>query len=298
MISILIPCYNFNAYPLVSKLEKQALILNINFEIICIDDGSFSAKNEINQKINLLTNSRFIESKKNLGRINNKLLLAKSSQYDWLIFIDVDTYPSNDSFLKNYVNQIDKSAFNFGGCIYNKPENTNLSLRYKFGKNREEISSEKRNKNPYKYISSSNFMCKKDLIIEVFSKIKNVSYGNDYVFGSILKKNNIDILHTNNPVDIKNIDENSIFIKKTHQALANILSSYKRGEIQKHSISILKAYRILDSLFMKKIFINLTNKFIGKLEKNLHKENPNLFLFDLYRLNYMCQTDLLFPQIK
>ena len=42
MISILIPCYDYNAYPLESKLEKQALILNINFEIICIDDASFS----------------------------------------------------------------------------------------------------------------------------------------------------------------------------------------------------------------------------------------------------------------
>ena len=55
MISILIPCYDYNAYPLVSKLEKQALILNINFEIICIDDASFSSKNETNQKINLST---------------------------------------------------------------------------------------------------------------------------------------------------------------------------------------------------------------------------------------------------
>ena len=32
MISILIPCYDFNAYPLVNILEKQALILNINFD--------------------------------------------------------------------------------------------------------------------------------------------------------------------------------------------------------------------------------------------------------------------------
>ena len=64
MISILIPCYDHNAYPLVSILEKQALMLKIDFEIICIDDGSFSSKNDINQKINLLTNSKFIESKK------------------------------------------------------------------------------------------------------------------------------------------------------------------------------------------------------------------------------------------
>ena len=107
MISILIPCYDYNAYPLASKLEKQALILNINFEIICIDDASFSSNNETKQKINLLTNSRFIESKKNLGRIKNRLLLAENSQYNWLLFIDVDSNPIGESFLKNYISYND-----------------------------------------------------------------------------------------------------------------------------------------------------------------------------------------------
>ena len=289
MISILIPCYDFNAYPLVSNLEKQALMLKINFEIICIDDASFSSKNEINQKINLLTNSRFIESKKNLGRINNRLLLAKQSQYQWLLFVDVDNYPNDENFLKNYIAQIDKSMIVFGGCLYKKPNDLNSTLRYKFGKYREEIKSVKRNKNPFKYISSNNFLCKKDLLINTLSEIKNISYGNDYIFGSILKKNDVDIRHIDNPVLIVNIDKNSIFIKKTHQALENIISSYRKDKIKKHSISILKAYQVLNFIFMKKIFIKLTNVFKGKLEKNLYQKNPNLFLFDLYRLNYLCQ---------
>ena len=98
MISILIPCYDYNAYPLVSKLEKQALILNINFEIICIDDGSFSPKNEKNQKINLLTNSRFIESKKNLWRIKNRILLD-SSNYNNMSKMNKNTTLPHESLL-------------------------------------------------------------------------------------------------------------------------------------------------------------------------------------------------------
>ena len=62
MISILIPCYNYNAYDLVSKLEKECLTLKIVFEIICIDDASFSPLNELNQKIIILTNCKFFES--------------------------------------------------------------------------------------------------------------------------------------------------------------------------------------------------------------------------------------------
>tara|TARA_B100000925_G_C21922061_1_gene436320 strand:- start:83 stop:964 length:882 start_codon:yes stop_codon:yes gene_type:complete len=289
MISILIPCFDYNAYPLVSILEKQALMLKIDFEIICIDDGSFSSKNDLNQKINLLTNSKFIELKKNIGRINNRLLLAEKSQYEWLIFLDVDTLPYEDNFLKNYIDELNKGTLIIGGCIYKKPDNENFSLRYKFGKLREEINSDIRNKNPYKYVSSGNFMCKKDVLIDVLASINSISYGNDYIFGSLIKKKEIDIKHIDNPVLIDNIDENQIFIKKTHHALDNLISSYNNKIIKKHSISILKAYIILDSLLMKNIFVKITDLFKNLLNRNLHSKDPNLFLFDLYRLNYLCK---------
>ncbi len=289
MISILIPCFDYNAYPLVSILEKQALMLKIDFEIICIDDGSFSSKNDLNQKINLLTNSKFIELKKNIGRINNRLLLAEKSQYEWLIFLDVDNLPYEDNFLKNYIDELNKGTLIIGGCIYKKPENENFSLRYKFGKLREQINSDIRNKNPYKYVSSGNFMCKKDVLIDVLASINSISYGNDYIFGSLIKKKGIDIKHIDNPVLIDNIDENQIFIKKTHHALDNLISSYNNKIIKNHSISILKAYIILDSLLMKNIFVKITDLFKNLLNRNLHSKDPNLFLFDLYRLNYLCK---------
>ena len=289
MISILIPCFDYNAYPLVSILEKQALMLKIDFEIICIDDGSFSSKNDVNQKINLLTNSKFIESKKNIGRINNRLLLAEKSQYEWLIFLDVDTLPNEDNFLKNYIDQLNKGMMIIGGCIYKEPENENFGLRYKFGKLREEINSNTRNKNPYKYISSCNFMCQRNVLIDVLSSIKTISYGNDYIFGSLIKKMGIDVNHIDNPVLIDNIDDNQIFIKKTHHALDNLISSYNNKIIKKHSISILKAYMILDNLLLKNIFVKITDLYKNLLKRNLYRKDPNLFLFDLYRLNYLCK---------
>ena len=47
MLSILIPTFNYNALPLAKILESQALKLGIVFELICMDDGSFSNKNDI-----------------------------------------------------------------------------------------------------------------------------------------------------------------------------------------------------------------------------------------------------------
>jgi len=289
MISILIPCYDFNAYPLVNILEKQALMLNINYEIICIDDGSFSSKNEINQKINLLTNAKFIESKKNLGRIKNRILLAEKSQYDWLLYIDVDTIPKNEDFLANYIAFFKKEVIIFGGCSYNKPQNKNSNLRYKFGKFREEIIASTRNKNPYKYISSSNFMCRKNILLNTLKKIESISYGNDYIFASLLKQDKVNITHIDNKVVIEDIDDNQKFLRKTEQALENLLKCYKKGLLNIHSISILSAYEFLDKFLLKKIFVKSTNLCKKIIDNNLVKQNPNLFLFDLYRLRYLCQ---------
>ena len=289
MISILIPCYDFNAYPLVNILEKQALILNINFEIICIDDGSFSSKNETNQKINLLTNAKFIESKKNIGRIKNRILLAQKSQYDWLLYIDVDTLPNDKDFLANYITFLKKGEIIFGGCIYNKPQNKNSNLRYKFGKYREEIASSIRNKNPYKFISSSNFICRKDILLNTLKKIETKSYGGDYIFGSLLRQDKINITHIDNNVVIEDIDDNQKFIRKTEKALENLLKCYKKGLLNKHSISILSAYKFLEKFFLKKIFVKSTDLVNNIIENNLVNQNPNLFLFDLYRLRYLCQ---------
>ena len=132
-------------------------------------------------------------------------------------------------------------------------------------------------------------MCKRNVLIDILSSITTISYGNDYIFGSLIKKMGIDVKHIDNPVLIDNIDENQIFIKKTHHALDNLISLYNKKIIKKHSISILKAYIILDSLLMKNIFVKITDLFKNLLNRNLHSKDPNLFLFDLYRLNYLCK---------
>src|SRR5690554_7137122 len=76
MLSILIPTYHYNAYPLVKELVKQAVEANLIFELICLDDGSLSKLNLENKKINTLTNCKFIEASKNMGRSASRQFLA------------------------------------------------------------------------------------------------------------------------------------------------------------------------------------------------------------------------------
>ncbi|MEO8934166.1 MAG: glycosyltransferase, partial [Xanthomarina sp.] len=141
MLSILIPTYHYNAYPLAKELEKQALQADIVFELICVDDGSFSELNTENQKINSLTNCLFIEAKKNIGRTATRKFLAEQAQYNWLLFLDADVLPKNQDFLSKYLSQITPdSEVVLGGFAYKESSySKNKSLRYNFGKKREEV---------------------------------------------------------------------------------------------------------------------------------------------------------------
>ena len=287
MISILIPCYNYNAYDLVSRLEKECLTLGIVFEIISIDDASFSTLNEVNQKINMLTNCKFFESKKNIGRVANRQLLSQKAQYKWLLFIDVDVKPLNDNFIKVYVNEI-KKGFEvvFGGFNYKNIETNNL--RYLFGKSREDVQSVIRNKNPYKYIISSNFLVKKVIFDKINKNININGYGMDYFFGALLKENLVSINHIDNEVTHYGLDDNSKFLAKTREALENLHNLNTNKLINKNDITILKYYRLFNFFGLKKIISKLINIFSKSIESNLKGSNPSLFVFDLYRLSYLC----------
>ena len=287
MISILIPCYNYNAYDLVSRLEKECLTLGIVFEIISIDDASFSTLNEVNQKINMLTNCKFFESKKNIGRVANRQLLSQKAQYKWLLYIDVDVKPLNDNFIKVYVNEI-KKGFEvvFGGFNYKNIETNNL--RYLFGKSREDVQSVIRNKNPYKYIISSNFLVKKVIFDKINKNININGYGMDYFFGALLKENLVSINHIDNEVTHYGLDDNSKFLAKTKEALENLHYLNTNKLINKNDITILKYYRLFNFFGLKKIISKLINIFSKSIESNLKGSNPSLFVFDLYRLSYLC----------
>ncbi|GGG54691.1 glycosyltransferase family 2 protein [Bizionia arctica] len=291
MLSILIPTYHYNALPLATLLEKQALGNKLIFELICVDDGSFSHLNQENQKINNLTHCKFIEAKKNVGRAASRKFLAEQAQYDWLLFIDVDVIPKNPDFLIKYLKEIkNHHEAIFGGFAYlDSSYEPKKSLRYTFGKQREEVDATHRNKTPYKVIISANFLIKKHIYLDLIEQHTENSYGMDYVFGTLLKKHQIEVYHINNEVIHYGLDENSAFLKKTEQAMETLHHFYANKQLTKSDISILKAYEFLKLFHLQHLFGNFMNFFDSSITKNLTQENPNLFLFDLYRLGYFCR---------
>jgi hypothetical protein len=291
MLSILIPIYNYNAYPLVLELHKQCNDCGIDFEIISIDDASTQQKSK-NNPIQFLTNCSFVELSENIGRSKIRNLLASKSNYDWLLYVDCDTFPESSDFISNYISQINlstKKVF-FGGIVYtkDKPDNDQV-LRWIFGQKREAIALSERKKNPYRTTFVSNILIKKT-VFDIFpfdEKITKYGY-EDFAFIQTLKLENIEIEHIENPVFHLNLETSSVFLSKTKTALETLLFISKTNSKIEIDSKIIKTHKMLCDLKINLWIAKLFQKLQLRLERHLTSEKPSLLAFDCYKIGYFC----------
>ncbi|QTE22195.1 glycosyltransferase family 2 protein [Polaribacter cellanae] len=286
MLSVLLPTYNYNCFPFVKELHKQLLEAEVNFEIICLDDGSKSVLNKENQQINTLSFSNFEELTTNIGRSAIRNLLAKKATYNWLLFLDSDGFPVHNNFIKLYLNKIEDSKNDFSGFIggrIHKVGTTN-NLRIKFGIGREEVSEDLRNKNPYRYFFTSNIVFKKSVFNEIQFNEKLTGYGyEDLVFGNKMKELNHKVFHINNPVYHLQIEDNTLFINKTKQGLNNLLFLKKQKLLKKNDVKLLSYFHKINSFGLQRNMVKMKDFFIRKAIKT-----SSLFYYDLFKLSYLC----------
>ncbi|EJG03269.1 glycosyltransferase family 2 protein [Flavobacterium sp. F52] len=288
MLSILIPVYNYDVLPLVSELVKQCNSCGIIFEIICLDDASQRFILE-NQKINLFENASYSVLEKNIGRSAIRNLLAEKAVYENLLFLDADTIPVHDNFISNYISEIENKAV-FGGLLYeNKKPLPEQILRWIYGKKREALSLSERNKNPSNTALVSNLLIKKE-ILNHFPFDENLTkYGyEDLLFFAILKSNQIEIKHIENPVFHLNLESSSLFLNKTKTALENLVLLDYLNKISKKESKIIRSFDRLKKLKLTSLFNFVFKKSEQKIERNLLSDKPSLFLFDIYKLGYYC----------
>jgi len=294
VLSILIPTYNYNVFPLIHELQSQALKANIVFEIICIDDGSYSVLNEKNQKINSLANCTFIENIKNIGLSNNRNELSKKSQYKNLLFIDGDSEIISKEFINRYLTAIKHNIdVVYGGRIHPKTIETNRKLRWKYGKYREDLTYNQRNKNIYKSILFNNTLIKKSVFNKIGFEKTITQYGHeDTIFAYYLSKIKTSIKHIDNPVLHGDVDFNEVFIDKTHKALENLNFIYQKRLIEPKFVTFLRLYVKLKKLRLNYFFAFINKFFHAFFVRNLTSNNPSLIIFDLFRLSYFCHINL------
>ena len=294
MLSILIPTYNYNVFPLAKSLEKQAVDLKIPFEIICRDDGSNSALNKENENINQLTNSKFIEAETNKGLSTNRNEMADASLYDYLLFIDGDSVIIDTNYLKNYVDAIkDNPDVVYGGRVHPKDVETTRKLRWKYGITHEDTKASERIKNEYACTLFNNTVIKKEVFNTIYFEKDISEYGHeDTLFAYQLSLIKANVIHIENPVLHGDVDFNDVFFRKTHNSIKNLNYIYTKNIIDTDFVKFLKVFSKLKKYRLHYI-LSLAHKILYPLfSLNLKSNKPSLFVFNMFRLTYFCHINL------
>ena len=290
MLSILIPIYNYNAYPLVQELQKQCTVCEIDFEILCQDDASQSPLNQFNENISLLPNCNFISLNKNIAHRENRNSLAEKSKFDNLLFIDGDSIILNSNYIQNYVENIHDADVIYGGRLHPEKCPSNLQkLRWKYGKFIEDQSTVNRKKTPYKSLLFNNTLIKKECFNKVKFDKKIIKYGHDDTQVSFqLALLQVKVNHIENPVQHGDIDINLVYLKKTKEALENLMLLYENRQIDGAFVKLILLFEWLNNLKLTYLISQFYLFFEKSLIKNLKGNNPNLMVFTLFRIGYFC----------
>lgn len=288
MISVLIPTYNYNVFPLVSILFEQLEKSTVSFEIICLDDGSEKFHSE-NQQTNFLNNCSYSILEKNIGRSAIRNLLAKKAKYENLLFLDADVIPVSENFISTYLSHINsEEKAIYGGIRYQeeKPEK-NQVLRWVYGNSREALSVEKRNENNYLSFLTLNFLISKS----VFEKVKfNENIPNlrheDTLFSFDLKQAQIEVIHIENPIIHNGLESSLVFLKKSEESLQGLDYLIENKLLSSEYVRLSEKFKKFKKYNLEGLYLFFYKTFKKSFLKNLLGKNPSMFVFDLYRLGY------------
>lgn len=295
MLSILIPVYNFNIVPLVTELHNQAIKAAIPFEIIILDDGSSMLLRDQNKDVGMLPNVRFQELEKNIGRSTIRNRLAEMAKYSSLLFMDCDSEVPSDDYIKKYLPYCNKEIVVCGGRIHRSepPEEPEYLLRWLYGIRKEQIPDAKRNINPYRSFMTNNFLIAKSVFMKIQFDESIIHYGHeDTLFGLELKKRGVIVRHIKNPLYHIGLEIAMEFLRKTSEAVENLLTLLYDGKINRHDIRdirLLSAYVFIKRFRLVGIYLYFYDFISSAVMRNLLGSNPSIFAFDLYKLSLISQ---------
>lgn len=293
-LSLCIPVYNFDVRNLVKTLHREIKTKNLVVEIIVIDDASNSTFVEINKEIQNLTN-QFIFLKNNIGRSSIRNLFLNYITGDYMLFLDCDSQVNNENFLEEYIHYVEqhpKTLVLYGGReIGEEHIDQNRRLRWKFARERENLTLDKRVMNPWKSFQTNNFLIKKEILIKhpFFEQLKNYGY-EDFIFAHTLKQENIIINHFANPVLNADIETNTVYLKKVEQSIENLASLLITDYNLIQEIKLITAYKLLEKFGLQKFGLYVFSKLRYHIRKRLETGKASLYLLDFYKLGLLLVT--------
>ncbi|MDR0795626.1 MAG: glycosyltransferase [Tannerella sp.] len=294
MLSICIPIYNFNVTELVKSLYDEAETLCIEYEIILSDNASQANFRQENALLAALPNVHYFQSEINMERAGNRNFLFKTAQFPFILFMDCDSKVAKKDYIKDFLPFCVPGIVCLGGRVYDreKPKDSKHIFHWKVGRSRESKPAEMRSKRPNNSFMSCNFLIDQNIFNIVTFDERLQGYCNeDTLFGIELKKKGITITHIDNPLYHIGLEKAEVFLSKIEEGLRNyhkINYLYNNDPIFIESCKILSVESRLKKWHLAKLFKFLFLILRKRMYRNLVGKNPSLFVYDLYKLGYLC----------
>lgn len=304
-LSILLPSYNNVCVSLVQVLQRQADALwgkldkPFRYEIIVADDCSTDAACiDANRVIGDMLHCRYLRMEQNVGRAQIRNVLISESRGDYVLLIDSDLFLCDDNYLYKYATSTADVVYGgtrIGGeglaMVDNEANTENLkgNLRYIYEKKAEPSHRAVfRQLRPNQEISVCNLYARRDIMKAHPFDSRFKAYGyEDVLFGKRLAESGIEVTHIDNPVLINEFEPNSVFVKKTEEAILTLC----RFEQDLEGYSNLKTKVTTLGRYIPLSLFRLWHRIMKNKEKrNLTGAKPSLLLFKLYKLGFFLEN--------
>ena len=304
-LSILLPSYNNVCVSLVQVLQRQADALRgkldkpFRYEIIVADDCSTDAACiDANRVIGDMLHCRYLRMEQNVGRAQIRNVLISESRGDYVLLIDSDLFLCDDNYLYKYATSTADVVYGgtrIGGegfaMVDNEANTEHLkgNLRYIYEKKAEPSHRAVfRQLRPNQEISVCNLYARRDIMKAHPFDSRFKAYGyEDVLFGKRLAESGIEVTHIDNPVLINEFEPNSVFVKKTEEAILTLC----RCEQDLEGYSNLKTKVTTLGRYIPLSLFRLWHSIMKNKEKrNLTGPKPSLLLFKLYKLGFFLEN--------
>jgi glycosyltransferase involved in cell wall biosynthesis len=270
---------------LVQQLHRLAAADALTFEIILIDDASEEGIHQQNQKLNALPEVQYLQLPQNIGRAAIRNLLAKKANGNFLLFLDCDSRLLNDNFLSNYWQAKISNAVVCGGRKYPATAEKEYALHLKYGQERESVVAGKNSRS----FHSNNFLIDAQVFNIVQFNESLTQYGHeDTLFGLELHQKGLLVKNIENPVEHAVLETSEDFLAKTEMGLQNILKIAQTNPSQaKQAFKMYALALRLRQMGATAVLRKQFEKRQASWQAQLCSGQPNLRLFDKYRLGYL-----------
>lgn len=295
MLSILIPCYNFDCLRLVTDLQLQCEELQaqygatFDYEILVADDASTDAVLvERCQLMDLLPHCQYVQMEKRVGRALLCNWLFAQARFAYLLLIDADAEVVNPDFISTYWAARNKAAVLVGGLLTPRNASSDCALRHRY-----ELAADARRTiafrqaHPYEQFTTFNVWMARSVVEQLQFDERCVEYGyEDALFGLELERRGYEVCHLHNPLLHTGINNSLRFLDNTEAALRNLL---RLGEPLASRSGVVRLHRRLQRWGVLSLARWCFYLLKPCLRAQLLSASPSLHLFAFYKWGVYAQ---------